>query len=86
MPESTITLEGVVARLETRRSKRGARLAFLWLRVHGVAGLRPVVVFPPEFEPLAGKIGVGSRVRVAGTHGAGEYPEAVYADQINLAK
>ncbi|MCF8074030.1 MAG: OB-fold nucleic acid binding domain-containing protein [Desulfarculaceae bacterium] len=75
-----------MARLETRRSKRGARLAFMWLCVDGVDGVRPVVVFPPAYEPLAGKIGIGSRVRVEGTHGAGEYPEAIYADHISLAK
>lgn len=82
MAETTISIEGVIARLETRPSKRGARLAFLWLRVDGVDGLRPVVVFPPAFEPPAGRIGVGSRVRVEGSIGGGAFKDVLYVTKI----
>lgn len=66
-----VRLQGEVIRIETRTTKLRALLAYLWLRTEDADDLQPVVVFPPEYEPVADDLEVGATVLFEGTRGEG---------------
>lgn len=85
MAETSIYIKGRVVRMETRRTKRGAIMAYIWVRIQISNDLQPVVVFPAEYQPVADDLGVGTVIMVRGTKGKGAWPDNLYADCISLS-
>lgn len=85
MAEINTSIKGEIALIETRTTKQGRYMAYLWVRVLGIEELQPVVVFPSGYEPLAGIIKIGSQVQVEGIRGTGPYHDVLYADRIKQA-